>query len=151
MTARDWRLAVLAVVIGSACAQPHDYRPVTAEATVAPTSSPTPVRALEHRATRSRPTTPPRRPATTRPRGIALRVATCESGDGHGSIDWRARNRYSSASGAFQFLDSTWHAVTHRHDRAYQAPPRVQLAAFYQLWDGGRGARHWAPSRSCWG
>lgn len=45
---------------------------------------------------------------------------------------WRARNPSSTASGAFQWLDSTWRAhaaragVAHIPDRAYLASPRKQ-------------------------
>lgn len=89
--------------------------------------------------------------------GIALAVADCESGeilaDGtaiEGSYDIYAKNPTSSASGAFQFIDSTWEWVTGLEPPARAYPLEVQEQAFWTLWDDGRGASHWAPSRYCW-
>jgi hypothetical protein len=79
-------------------------------------------------------------------RGVARRVARCESGGRP-----RAQNRYSSASGLYQFIDSTWRSVSHRRGRAMYYSVRVQTWAFWKLWDHGRGAGHWAMSRHCWG
>lgn len=42
--------------------------------------------------------------------------------------DYGARNPVSSASGAYQFIDSTWRGLSGRSDRAYQAPVHVQDA-----------------------
>ncbi len=52
-----------------------------------------------------------------------------------GSGLWTARNRYTSASGAFQFLDSTWRGQMARagvsgYSRAYLAPAIVQARVF---------------------
>jgi hypothetical protein len=47
--------------------------------------------------------------------------------------DPTARNPDSSASGLWQFLDSTWRDTTGRTDRAYQAPPEAQTAAAAKL------------------
>lgn len=93
----------------------------------------------------------------------ALAVAACESGprlaDGTaepGTHRWDADHPISSASGAFQFIDSTWTwtleeaGIPPLWDRALDAPPIVQTAAFVHLWDDRAGAQHWAPSRSCW-
>jgi len=93
----------------------------------------------------------------------AAAVAACESGDRQadgtaapGSYRWDAENPVSSASGAFQFIDGTWTwtlelaGLPPLWDRAVDAPPIVQFAAFAVLWDGRAGAQHWAPSRSCW-
>lgn len=89
--------------------------------------------------------------------GAALAVADCESGDilkdGSAAVgSWRAKaeNPRSSASGAFQAVTSTWEGVTGLPAPASAYPMDVQLAFFEKLWDGGRGASHWAPSRSCW-
>lgn len=81
-----------------------------------------------------------------------IAVTTCESGDAHnyGTIDWEAISP-THDTGAFQFNDRTWHWLTGRTDRAYQAPQSIQLAAFYKLWDNGYGWRHWNPSKPCWG
>lgn len=45
-----------------------------------------------------------------------------------------ARNPRSTASGLWQFLDSTWRATTGRSDRAFQASPDEQTAAAAALW-----------------
>lgn len=53
---------------------------------------------------------------------------------------WVAKNPYSSASGAFQFIDGTWRAsakragVGQQYARAYLAPPRVQASVFAYVW-----------------
>ena len=95
--------------------------------------------------------------------GAAAAVAACESGARQsngtaalGTHNWNAQNPTSSASGAFQFIDSTWRTVAaqigaSQYPRASSAPPAVQTAAFEHLWAGGAGAHHWNPSRSCWG
>jgi hypothetical protein len=83
-------------------------------------------------------------------RGLALRIATCESGDHHGSINWTAQNRHSSASGGFQFLDSTWHSTTGLPGHAKDYPPSVQIAAFWKLY-ARAGTRPWNASKACWG
>lgn len=95
--------------------------------------------------------------------GDARHVAACESGDrladgtaAAGTHRWTAENPDSSASGAFQFIDGTWTwtleeaGIPPLWDRARDAPPIVQVAAFVHLWDDRAGASHWAPSRSCW-
>lgn len=91
---------------------------------------------------------PVRAAATSRshaaPGGIAACIAKYESGGNP-----RAENPSSSASGLYQFIDSTWRSVTGRSDRASDAPVSVQTAAFYELWDGGRGARHWVTAHKC--
>jgi hypothetical protein len=78
------------------------------------------------------------------PGGVAACIRKYESNG-----NYRAQNPSSSASGAYQFIDSTWRAVTGRSDRAMDAPPAVQDAAFYKLWDGGRGAHHWVTANRC--
>jgi hypothetical protein len=78
--------------------------------------------------------------------GIAARIRHCESGG-----NYRAQNSHSTASGAYQFLNSTWTAVTGKPAPASAYSPAIQDAAFWQAWAGGRGAGMWAASRSCWG
>jgi hypothetical protein len=77
----------------------------------------------------------------------------------------RARNRTSSASGTYQFLDRSWrkslvwmllpeHRDQRREVRALRAQPinawprYWQDAAFWTVLDNGKGAKHWALQRS---
>jgi hypothetical protein len=57
--------------------------------------------------------------------------------------DIRAENPTSSASGKWQFLDSTW-AGFGGYARASHAPESVQDAKAAQLWAGGAGCSHWS-------
>ena len=59
--------------------------------------------------------------------------------------DWRAENAVSTASGGYQFLDSTW-AGHGGYAHASDAPPAVQRERFLALWAGGAGASHWTES-----
>lgn len=86
---------------------------------------------------------PPPEPVNTG--DIASRIAKCESGNRN------IKNPNSSASGYFQFLDSTWTSVTGLAPPAMAYSYTTQLQAFYELWDNGAGAGHWAQSRHCWG
>lgn len=82
---------------------------------------------------------------------IALAIASCESGDGRGSYSLTAENPVSSASGKYQFIDSTWRAVTGLEPPASAYDERTQDEAFLRLFNNGAGAFHWNASRSCWG
>lgn len=57
--------------------------------------------------------------------------------------NYSAKNPSSSASGAWQFLDSTW-AGFEGYASAYLAPPSVQDEKARQLWAGGAGCSHWS-------
>lgn len=68
-------------------------------------------------------------------------IMMCES---KGNI--RAENPTSSASGKWQFLDSSW-GNHGGYARASDAPESVQDEKARQMWAGGSGASHW---RQCW-
>ena len=72
-------------------------------------------------------------------------VRWCESRD-----DYGAENPTSSASGAFQFIASTFEATTGLPAPASAYPKSVQDWAFRKLWADGAGKRHWNPSKFCW-
>lgn len=63
----------------------------------------------------------------------AVRIARCESG-----FNPRAKNRYSTAYGIFQFLDSTWRST----GIAKTSDPALQIEAAYRLWLA-RGFQPW--------
>lgn len=54
-----------------------------------------------------------------------------------------AQNPTSTASGKWQFLDSTWQGYG-GYAKARYAPESVQDAKARQLWAGGRGCSHWS-------
>lgn len=78
------------------------------------------------------------------PGGIAACIRKYESGG-----NYRAQNSGNTASGAYQFMDGTWHAVTGLSGHAKDYPPSVQDAAFYKLWAGGRNAGQWTTAHKC--
>lgn len=87
---------------------------------------------------------------TTRDWGaLSARIRGCESGSGPDSAgDYNAKNPTTSASGAYQIVDSTWggrYGVQHASD----ATPEQQDAVAYELYQR-RGTADWAPSASCW-
>lgn len=64
-------------------------------------------------------------------------IVMCESGG-----DYRAENPSSSASGAYQIIDSTWGGYA-GYGHASDAPPHIQDQRAAQIWDGGRGRGNW--------
>jgi predicted outer membrane protein len=75
---------------------------------------------------------------------IQARIRWCESHD-----NYKAQNNHSSASGAYQFLDSSWHSVTGLSGSAKDYSKATQDAAFVKLYRSA-GTRPWNASRSCW-
>lgn len=74
-------------------------------------------------------------------------IKTCES-----IGNYTATNPASTASGAYQFLDSTWRSLraSAGYARAKDAPAAVQDAAAIELYRA-QGTTPWASSQSCWG
>lgn len=68
----------------------------------------------------------------------ACRVMDCETG---GTGDPTIHNATSSASGLFQFLDSTWSSTTGLDPPAAAYPASVQIGAAHQLWSSSG----WSP------
>lgn len=80
----------------------------------------------------------------TAPTGDVLgRIKQCESGG-----SYTAQNAHSTASGAYQVLDSTWNRYG-GYARAKDAPPEVQEQFAQQLYNRS-GTTPWNASRSCW-
>lgn len=75
---------------------------------------------------------------------ILIAIRGCESGH-----DYTAQNPTSTASGAYQFLKSTW-AGYGGYSEAYLAPPSVQDQAAIDLYNRA-GTTPWNASRHCWG
>lgn len=77
------------------------------------------------------------------------RIRGCESGSGvAGAGIYTAQNRTSTASGAYQFLDSTWGGYK-GYAKARLAPPEVQEERAYITFMA-RGTQPWNASYSCW-
>lgn len=80
---------------------------------------------------------------------ILKRIGGCESGSGPDTaINYRAENSSSTASGGFQFLDSTWDNYD-GYARAMDAPPSVQIAKAEEKL-AKDGTSPWAASEECW-
>ena len=91
-------------------------------------------------------TAPPPQPTAAQVPPVLHRIAECESGG-----DWTAENPRSTASGKWQFLDSTWRSQEASGDyrRAKHAPPHIQRAAAIELYEAA-GTRPWNSSKGCW-
>lgn len=88
---------------------------------------------------------------------IMKRVRSCESGaNGYSSHGWAFDSNYgetnpnSTASGAWQFLNSTWHYVTGLPGRMKNYSKAKQDWAAMKLYHS-EGLRPWYASKSCWG
>ena len=77
--------------------------------------------------------------------GIAIleKIKKCESGG-----NYQAQNKQSTASGAYQFLDSTW-ANYGGYAKARLAPPAVQDQKARETYNRS-GTRPWNASKACW-
>lgn len=80
------------------------------------------------------------------PEDLVVKVVECESG-----FKPNAQNAYSTASGLFQFLDSTWKSQSTKYGVTTQKnDPYGQIeVATHMIADGG--ITHWNASKSCWG
>lgn len=76
--------------------------------------------------------------------GILDKIAKCESGG-----NYKAKNPKSTASGKYQFLDSTW-ANYKGYKHAKDAPASVQEERALIEYKKN-GTRPWNASKSCWG
>ncbi|GAB3581281.1 transglycosylase family protein [Calidifontibacter terrae] len=78
---------------------------------------------------------------------VLTKIRYCESGN-----NYSAQNPSSTASGAYQFLDSTWRGLSASagYSHAKDAPQSVQDAAALELYNSS-GTAPWAASQSCWG
>lgn len=80
---------------------------------------------------------------------LLRRIGGCESnGSARAPIDYKAQNPSSTASGGFQFLDSTWKQFW-GYKKARQAPPRVQNRKAVITYKA-EGTTPWLASRPCW-
>lgn len=61
------------------------------------------------------------------------------------------RPNYASASGLYQFIDSTWHHFK-GYPQAWMAPESVQTMRFWMIWQHGKGRMNWyyAGHKQCW-
>jgi resuscitation-promoting factor RpfA len=75
---------------------------------------------------------------------IADAIAQCESGG-----SYTAQNRSSTASGKYQFINSTWKRYGGTTARARDASPAEQERVFQRAF-AAEGTRPWNASKSCW-
>ena len=77
---------------------------------------------------------------------LFIRIATCESG-----LKPTAKNLRSTASGLFQFLDSTFFSYAHAYElhTENKNDPMTQIKLAAKMISDG-GISHWNASKSCW-
>lgn len=85
-------------------------------------------------------------PASAADASVLGAIKACESGGSYTVV-----NPSSGASGAYQFLNSTWGTVpaSAGYRTAASAPPAVQDLAAQQLF-AREGTRPWVSSAACW-
>jgi hypothetical protein len=90
------------------------------------------------------------RPAPAVPRILRL-ISGCESGHNNpfSKPNYRAQNPGSTASGAYQFLDSTWHRRFGVSKARYAKPWQQDQVAVEEYHRNGTAP--WAASKHCWG
>jgi septal ring factor EnvC (AmiA/AmiB activator) len=71
------------------------------------------------------------------PWAIPYAIVECESGGQN------LPPNYATASGYYQFIDSTWRGLGGSTPKAHLATKAEQDRLAARLWDGGRGARNW--------
>lgn len=54
------------------------------------------------------------------------------------------KNPHSTASGLYQFINSTWRTCGTGYPTAASAPVAVQVGCARRIWNNGRGASHWS-------
>lgn len=74
---------------------------------------------------------------------LAVRVAECESG-----VNPEAKNPTSTATGLYQFLESTWRHIGAETKGLDRRNPEDNLAMFLKHFPGSPG--WWAESQHCW-
>jgi len=106
----------------------------------------------ERRPAKAARSTRSRKPSPAPPKGWAywsVRIRGCEShGRPDAPPDYKAQNPDSTASGAYQILDTTW-AGRYGMDHASDATPEQQEAAAADLYRR-HGTADWAASAPCW-
>lgn len=77
---------------------------------------------------------------------MVLRIAKCESG-----LNYLSKNKNSTASGIFQFLNSTWSSTRKQmgveKSSQFNAQDNIDTA-IWKIKNGGIGA--WNESKKCW-
>jgi len=81
--------------------------------------------------------------------GVLVAIRACESGGGvYGRGSYTAQNPVSTASGAYQFLDTTW-GGRGGYAKARYAPIRVQDQKALDTYHRS-GTTPWVSSAHCW-